>query len=71
MANREWGLGLGNFLGPNLFHISETPFLNREGITKGHFYSFAENGRHLDPQDISPSCVPATVKPYYSLMSDS
>ena len=56
--HKEEGKFPGKVLEPHLSHVRETPLLNREGTTKGHFCSFAEKGRGLDPQDPSPSCVP-------------
>ena len=36
------------------FHLRETPFDIERALQKGHFCSFAEKGRGLDPQDLPP-----------------
>ena len=54
-------MGGGEFLGRCLYHVRETPILNREGTTKnGRFCSVVEKGRGLDPK-YPPSCAPGPI----------
>ena len=53
--NREREIEGGRqFLGTPLFHVMETPFLSRQGTTKGYFHSFDEKGQGYRPSG-SPS----------------
>ena len=56
---KTWGREKGprKLLERGLFHVRETPILNREG-TK---VFFADNGSSLDSEDPSASCAPTIV----------